>query len=537
MDFNRFLEFWDAIRPQGGNPPQDALATDAAAGISTILRSALEPLGASALAVYRSNGNQPSLSLFSAAGDFASLPSRLPIQDMVYLRKPLLWRHDQRSHCSLHREIRAAKFSYAATVPLGHEHALVGLLALVGNSACSPEALPFLETIGYSISLALQFYARELAFLDELQGIFLALKTSQATIDNVAEALILLSPELTVVGLNQSAEMILGYSAEEAAGQPVNNLLIGHDDLLSAFQQVSSANARVPLREMQLYRRNGDSFMARMSALSLLDGDKPIGILVLVQDYTGEAEMLEQNRRLEQRAYLGDVNAALAHEVRNPIHNLTTGLDLLAINMPADDSNRKIVEKLQVDCDRLTETMKSVLAFSRPTDYPMTRVNIDQLVRRVFGRLERKFGHTSIDRNLSVQPDLPAVRGNTLALEQVFTNLFENAIQAMGDSGGSLAVRLELEPVSHLNSGFKRNVRITVADTGPGIPDEDLERIFQPYFTTREEGFGLGLAITKRIVAAHKGSIQPRSFPGGTVFTVLLPIDTSEPEEEVSTKT
>ena len=110
--------------------------------------------------------------------------------------------------------------------------------------------------------------------------------------------------------------------------------------------------------------------------------------------------------------------------------------------------------------------------------------------------------------------------GNLRALEQVFSNLINNALQAMSQIGsGDLALKVQPD---HSEEGVE-SVEVSVADTGPGIPKELQERIFQPFFTTKPNGTGLGLAITKRIITAHKGNIQVSSFPGGTVFHVQLP--------------
>jgi len=116
-------------------------------------------------------------------------------------------------------------------------------------------------------------------------------------------------------------------------------------------------------------------------------------------------------------------------------------------------------------------------------------------------------------------PNIPQVNGDARALEQVFTNLISNAVQAMSAGGGNLAVKVELT-----RPAFEQpQVVASVSDNGPGIPDEIRDHIFEPFVTTNPQGTGLGLAITKRIVTAHKGSINVSSFPGGTMFQISLP--------------
>jgi signal transduction histidine kinase len=168
----------------------------------------------------------------------------------------------------------------------------------------------------------------------------------------------------------------------------------------------------------------------------------------------------------------------------------------------------------------LAELIKSVLAFSRPTDYEMESVDLPLLLKRLVERLRPRITRLNVRHELSADPDCLPIRGNLRALEQVFSNLITNALQAMGDQGGSLFIRIQpvrLEGRSYLE--------VSVADTGPGIPKELQDRVFNPFFTTERGGTGLGLAIAKRIITAHKGIIRLTSFPGGTIFHVQLPQD------------
>jgi signal transduction histidine kinase len=140
-------------------------------------------------------------------------------------------------------------------------------------------------------------------------------------------------------------------------------------------------------------------------------------------------------------------------------------------------------------------------------------------LERLLQRLRPRIQEVNVACNLEGEPECPHVRGNLRALEQVFSNLITNALQAMRATGGNII--LKVQPV-HSPEGHSY-VEISVADNGPGIPKEHLERIFQPFFTTEQNGTGLGLAISKRIITAHKGNIRVNSFPGGTIFHVQIP--------------
>jgi signal transduction histidine kinase len=123
-----------------------------------------------------------------------------------------------------------------------------------------------------------------------------------------------------------------------------------------------------------------------------------------------------------------------------------------------------------------------------------------------------------------IDADIPKILGDPRSLDQVFTNLISNAVDAMTETGDTLAVR------AVINQEFSGHphVDISISDNGPGIPEDIKDRIFEPFVSTRQKGTGLGLAITKQIITAHKGSISVNSFPGGTVFTVRLPADNGD---------
>ena len=178
------------------------------------------------------------------------------------------------------------------------------------------------------------------------------------------------------------------------------------------------------------------------------------------------------------------------------------------------------IQRMLKDCDRLAELIKSVLAFSRPADYVMEPLDLPSLLDHLLKRLQARITRLKIQYDFQSEPDCPPILGNQRALEQVFSNLIQNALQAMAPNGGRLGIK-----VASVNDLANRtHLQVSIADTGPGIPKELQERIFQPFVTTKSNGTGLGLAISKRIITAHKGNLSLTSFPGGTVFKVQIPV-------------
>jgi PAS domain S-box-containing protein len=527
-DIQSHDRFWESLQKLISSPqvssPDEALKEAILAGKNLTQ--------ATVLAVYRATEKVPGLELVACQGDAGLLPAQLPPQDLNLMRRPYLWQPERRSLSSLHRLARGNNFTYLASAPLGQNKAAIGLVVLA-DQQCAPNehVLAITQSLGSVLALIIQQNVQQANWQEDLEEQNSQLAISQKLESVIQEGLILLSPDLHTLRMNPSAEMILGYASQEVQDQPAENYLIGSETLLPALIDAQQGNPTFNLGSVRIYHRHGHAFLAHMAVFPIFDQDRVDKILVLIQDLSEKEQIREQTQQLEQRAILGEVMAIFAHEVRNPINNLSTGLQLMELNLPPDDPNQEVINRLKQDCDRLEEQMKSVLSFSRPTGYEMSQVDINELLKRLMERMHPHIARSNVEYHMQIDPNCPPIQGNLRALEQVFNNLINNAVQAMGENGGRLAIRVHAIAPSKSDrpkpadpSKEKPHIEITVADTGPGIPKEMLERIFQPFFTTNRNGTGLGLAITKRIISAHKGSIYVTSVPGGTVFHVELPV-------------
>jgi signal transduction histidine kinase len=226
-----------------------------------------------------------------------------------------------------------------------------------------------------------------------------------------------------------------------------------------------------------------------------------------------EAFYRERMVRADRFAAVGEIATGLAHEIKNPLAGLSGALELLAEDLQADPRQTEIVGEMRHQVQRLTHTMESLLSFARPAKAKLRSTDVNGSIDKVLFLLKQQSrgGVVSIEHEMS--PGLPHVLADPFQLEQVFLNICLNAFQAMGE-GGRLTVR------SRAGDG---NVVVEVEDTGPGIPSDLRAHVFKPFFTTKREGNGLGLAISARIVAEHGGHIGYRCPPdGGTVFIVTL---------------
>jgi two-component system sensor histidine kinase PilS (NtrC family) len=323
----------------------------------------------------------------------------------------------------------------------------------------------------------------------------------EAIVQSVASGLVTLDGAGNVTFLNRAAEQITGWRLEELRGRPAGPRLApfasetrrGETD----FQSARGERLRLGYTRFPLLGRDG----------------LEMGSAVIFQDLTEMRAMEERVRRSEQLAELGRVAAGLAHELRNPLASMSGSLELLEGGAGLGGEARRLMEIVLREAGRLDQLVTRFLEWSRPA--PLRREATD--VRRLLEETLTVFRHDPAAARVSLEAHLePAtVACDPDQMRQVFWNLFANASQAMDGSGGRIRVSC---------ATLASEVRVAVADDGPGIEEGDLPRIFEPFFTTKREGTGLGLATVQRIVDAHGGTVEVESSPGrGAAFTVRLP--------------
>ena len=512
----RTLALWDHLNQLS----RALLSPDLEKSLTLVLEAGQALTGASLLCIYQVSGQSPSLQRVAFTGSDSTFPEEITEQDFSHLQSPILWSKGKRALINLHRLAHTASTSYMASAPIGETHAFIGLVVASGeNSAPSPNILPQLTFLSSQINNIIQGHALSTQLQQDIQEYLTKVLINSAIYNTMEDGAIILAPDLTIKSLNPSAELYLGYATVEVSGQKIENVLIGSEDLQSSFQLVQNEQRIDSIGSLKLYRRNGESFQANLRLIPIINDGMINNIIILFHDLSDQEEYRLRNQQLEQRATLGEVTASFAHEVRNPINNIFTGLQLLAINLPPDDPNQKNIARLEEDCERLTSLVKSSLIFVRPMEYKPESIVLSQLISNLLERWRSRLVKLNIKYQLQADKSIPPIEGDYRALEQVFTNLINNAIEAMETTGGMLSIKIK----QSAEAGEQAHIEVNISDTGPGIPAELREKIFEPFFTTKQHGTGLGLAIVKRIVTAHKGSIYVNSILGGTNFVVQFP--------------
>jgi signal transduction histidine kinase len=231
-------------------------------------------------------------------------------------------------------------------------------------------------------------------------------------------------------------------------------------------------------------------------------------------------EFESQLQQAEKSAVVGRLASAIAHEIRNPLNYINLSLDHLRSKFAPEDAEKretfeKLTAQLKTEVGRINRQISDFLSYSRPTNPNLQPLDVRKVVEDSLRIVEAQAEEQNIKISLVERENVPRILGDAEFLRSVFNNLFINAVQSMETAGGQLNVAI-------LPS--ENNVKIEVKDTGGGIDQEHLEKIFEPYFSTKETGTGLGLAIVKKVVEVHNGTIDVESDSNdGTKFTIILP--------------
>ena len=481
-----------------------------------------EILGCETVCLYQADSSLPQLKRVAVSGNGDDFPRKLPSTDLMKLEKPSIWVTGSRILTELHREARVKNIEYVASAPMLEGGGAFGLLIAAGKGGIPVNlSLDGMEMLAAMLLSLFQQQVLVNNLNERIDRSMHSVNLKNQVFESMNEGVIILNNTLKIEQINPAAECMLGYAAWEVKGQSYENILIGSDRLLPALIDAQKGKETLNVGKASLNRRNGHAFPVLMKVIPVHMGESVSAIEILMMDISEHEESKAVTQQLEHRAVLGDYTAAFAHDVRNPINNISTGLQLLAATLDENDPNQDVINRMQGDCTRLNHLMESFLAFSRPMELKFESFEVEPFLRRIIDRWQPRMSRVNVKPVLHVDDNVSRIVGDPRSLENVFTNLISNALEAMAENGDTLAIKAV--KVQEINQ--HPVVEISVSDNGPGIPQDIKARIFEPFVTTRKIGTGLGLAITKQIVNAHKGSIKVESFPGGTVFTVQLPAD------------
>jgi two-component system, NtrC family, sensor histidine kinase PilS len=335
--------------------------------------------------------------------------------------------------------------------------------------------------------------------------------------ESVGSGLVGVDPAGRVTAFNRAAESITGVRADDALEQPWEAIFGSGVDLKEVSRAVSEGGEPAPRYEFRLRRRDGQEVPVGISFWSLRSGAGDVaGLIGVCQDLSTIKQMEQRMRQADRLAAVGRLSANMAHEIRNPLASISGAVEALARDLPPDHTRSQLVEIVLRESARLNQIVGDFLEYARPAPMAPIEINMAEILDEVLLLIE----HRTLPANLKVAReygDALPTRADPQRLRQAVWNLCLNAVQAMPEGG---ELRVGARPLRERGG----RLQISITDTGQGIADGDLPHIFEPFFSTKPEGSGIGLALVYRVVEEHGGSIEVRSRVGeGTTFILTLP--------------
>lgn len=485
--------------------------------VTESLGVARDLLSATHLGLYRVSPSSPDYRLEGSLPE--GFPTGLPASEIQPLRRSTRWMVGQRPSHDLQRISRTAGLEAVLTACLGSPRAWIGILVAgwSDKGRVPADAEHLLDTIANIYHAAIQIGLQQAAVADLEKDLQVLEKQVRDQASAVTEGLLELTGGLIVRMANPAAAEMLGYRTGELENLPIQDVLVGPEDPLATILDALGHNRVAERQRLTIHRRDGTPFPVYLRVVPV-EHEDDVSLVLTLSDQSERQAIESQTETLTQRALLGDVSAIFAHEVRNPINNISTGVQLVASRLGRDHELYESLERVRHECTRLDQLMSDVLFFARPLELKMEPHDLAEMIKRILLRWQPRFHQAGVNCHTTFDGDTPPVCVDPRTFRRAIVNLISNGIEAMPE-GGTLSI--SLTPVASAQGSM---VEMRIADTGPGIPPEVQDRIFNPFFTTKKGGTGLGLAITRRILTAHNGGIKVESFPdAGTVFNIRLP--------------
>ncbi len=336
----------------------------------------------------------------------------------------------------------------------------------------------------------------------------------EAVVDSLGSGLVTLGSRREVLTVNPYAELALGLDEASARGRTLEEC--GVDPGLARWVGTLGEGESEEPGEFEIETPRGCRTFTWVPSRFQAEGGP--GLILQLRDVTEERSMTRALERVDRLASLGRMAASVAHEIRNPLTGVSLLLDDLHDRLPSGEDRGLAARALQ-EVERLEGIIQELLAYARVDRIEERTFRAEEVLEQSLFLLQKQARNQGVRVIFRAEPGLPQVRGDPEKLKQALLNLYLNALQAMPD-GGELRV---------LGRAAEGQVEVRVEDTGPGVPPEEAERIFEPFYTLRSGGTGLGLSIAHTIVADHGGQIvlEPKAGRGAT-FVIHLPAMLSE---------
>jgi PAS domain S-box-containing protein len=397
-----------------------------------------------------------------------------------------------------------------------------------------PDVNVLLEAFQHFEKNAKKLEAAYLKMQDDFQNVNIELDSKNnflsQILQNLTNSVVAIDADGIITGFNQAAEKLTGHTKKDVVGLHYRDALGEGVSNEQSLLYTLSTGKHIAEQEKAIPHKDGYSIPVSFTTCILEDGHgKLIGALEVLRDLSEVKRMQEEIQRSKTLAALGEMSAAVAHEIRNPLGAIGGFVTLLERDLEKQPQQLDLVRKIIASLSSLNKIVSNLLLYTRPLALQLQHIDIGDHVGQVmdFVAIGLQDSMARFEKKFPVKPVVMSV--DPEKLNQVLINLIQNAVQAIPGEG-VVTVTISEKCVEGKEKLFLRGIRqdrivyIDIEDTGKGIKEEDQGKLFNPFFTTRVDGNGLGLSIVKKIVELHGGEITLDSIVGkGTVFTVALP--------------
>jgi len=336
---------------------------------------------------------------------------------------------------------------------------------------------------------------------------------AQEVVTSLPVGLIATDKDGKIAFYNSAAERITGLNIAAAHGKDADSILPNH---FCGLKESLDRGASIYEKEMECEFSEDKIVPVSVSASKIINEEEQfVGQLLIIRDLGEVRRLQDEIRRKENLAAIGGLAAGVAHEIRNPLSSIKGIASYFRDKSDEDSSDQEMAGVMILEVDRLNRVISELLEFAKPTELKLKTSDVNSLISHSVRLIETEAAaqDIAVQLDLPQQPILAEIESDRFS--QCLLNLYLNSLQAM-EKGGQLTIKSALTDNDH--------IAIEIRDTGPGIMAEDLNKIFDPYFTTKPNGTGLGLAIVHKIIEAHNGSVKVRSVPGkGTTIVIVIP--------------
>jgi two-component system sensor kinase FixL len=362
------------------------------------------------------------------------------------------------------------------------------------------------------------------AALDELHALF----------DAAVEGIIVIDGDGTITAFNRAAERLFGYAADDVLGRRVDTLMpepdrSAHDGYMKHYLDTGERRIIGIGREVRAQRADGSTFPIALS-VGEIEGGAKRRFIGLIRDLSVQREAEEEAHRLQNRlahvgrfSLMGEMAAGLAHELNQPLSAIVNysqaGRRLAERDGPSIDAVSDCFGKITEQAMRAGHIIDKLRDFLRKDDVTKGTLSLNEVVMSTLNLVEADARAQGIPIVIELAGDLPSVGGDLVQLQQVLMNLTRNAVDAMRDSPNK-----DEGIIIRTSRPTPGEVQVSVLDHGPGVPQQLVKSIFEPFVTTKRDGLGVGLAISRTIIRGHDGELYCRRNPlGGAIFGFKLP--------------